>query len=638
MTFTQEKNKQAYLTVLLTYGRACLAIFCLSYCYFAVSSELFPPTRLVFSEPEKAKLTKPSVHSSKIKPAKTCGTSVSNIHLLQGEYNSSPLLNEQHTVEAVVTLISEHLKGFFIQAEPSTHDDNPLTSEAIFVYYPKLVPVTLLGHKIRLKGKVQEYYGRTQLTQVTGYIDCGLGDKISPIALSLPYQKWEKHEGMLVTFTEQLTVTDNQYLAKYGQLTLSRGRLVMPTQLFKPGSQAAQQLTQYNRNNRIILDDGNNQIMPEALAFQTTHFTGESPVRTGDTVTGLTGVLDYAFKQYRLLTVKPVKFLANKARPKAIKSHNSDLLKVASFNVFNYFNGDGDGQGFPAIRGAKTAIEFIQQRSKILAALSVIDADIVGLMELENDGFAADSSIADIVNGLNQRLGHGRYAYVSVAQQSLGTDAITVGLIYKPSRVALLGPAVTLNKSVFTQGNRPPLVQTFKELSSKQVFTVAVNHFKSKGGCARAKLANKAQKDGQGCWNQLRTEAANELSAWLASNPTGSQDEDILIMGDLNAYAQEDPIQRFIFNGYFDLLQKYLGRSAYSYRFAGQLGYLDHALANKALLSQVTAVQVWHINADEANVLGYRQSHTQVNWQNYFSESIYRSSDHDPVIIWLNLH
>ena len=62
-------------------------------------------------------------------------------------------------------------------------------------------------------------------------------------------------------------------------------------------------------------------------------------------------------------------------------------LKIVSFNVLNFFNGDGVGGGFPTSRGADTFSEFVRQRIKIYEAMKAIDGDIVGVMEIENDGF-----------------------------------------------------------------------------------------------------------------------------------------------------------------------------------------------------------------------------------------------------------
>jgi hypothetical protein len=144
------------------------------------------------------------------------------------------------------------------------------------------------------------------------------------------------------------------------------------------------------------------------------------------------------------------------------------------------------------------------------------------------------------------------------------------------------------------------------------------------------------QGDGQGCWNATRTAAAAYLvNTWLPGDPTGSGDPDYLIMGDLNAYARENPITAIESAGYSNLILSWMGSSAYSYIFDGQSGYLDHALAKTSLAAQVTGTTEWHINADEPAVIDYN---TDFNPSGYYSPDVYRSADHDPVLVGLGLY
>ena len=108
-------------------------------------------------------------------------------------------------------------------------------------------------------------------------------------------------------------------------------------------------------------------------------------------------------------------------------------LKVASFNVLNYFNDFGGGD---RCRGAENQFEFDRQEAKIVSALTAIDGDIVGLMEIENDG-GAGNSLAELVAALNAATAPGTYAYVDTGV--IGTDAIKVALIYQPAVVAPVG-------------------------------------------------------------------------------------------------------------------------------------------------------------------------------------------------------
>jgi uncharacterized repeat protein (TIGR01451 family) len=123
----------------------------------------------------------------------------------------------------------------------------------------------------------------------------------------------------------------------------------------------------------------------------------------------------------------------------------------------------------------------------------------------------------------------------------------------------------------------------------------------------------------------------------LATNPTGAGDSDILITGDLNAYAKEDPVSALRNTGYTDLIADRLGAGAYSFAFDGTWGYLDHALASSSLTAKVSGVTEWHVNADEPNALDYNEDFKSAGQLvSLYAPDAYRASDHDPVIIGLN--
>ncbi|MCG8376718.1 MAG: ExeM/NucH family extracellular endonuclease, partial [Chlorobiales bacterium] len=257
------------------------------------------------------------------------------------------------------------------------------------------------------------------------------------------------------------------------------------------------------------------------------------------------------------------------------------------------------------------------------------------LAEIENDGYGPDSALQNLVDGLNAAAQPGTtYALVDPGLPRLGGDEIAVALLFRVETVAPFGPAATTDAYPFDAKNRQPLAQTFSHLATDERLTVVVNHLKSKGSCESATDLNSDQGDGQGCWNALRVDAAVVLADWLATDPTGSGDPDVLIVGDLNAYAMEDPIAALKAAGYTDLIAGYAGADAYSYVYSGQAGYLDHALSNASLTPQVIGVTIWHINADEPRALDYNDHNQPALYQ----PNLFRSSDHDPVLVGLTLH
>lgn len=578
-------------------------------------------------------------------PVSQCGQPATPISAIQGSGGVSPLNGSLQHVEAVVSSDfqgSGNLNGFFVQ-QGSDADANPATSEGLFV--AANTPVNA-GDRVHIVGNVAETYGMTRLENVSSVEICSSGNALpAAVAVNLPFDSAgndpERWEGMLIHLPQTLTVTENYNLARYGEFLLSSGgRLWTPTQVAAPG-QAANDVAAQNGLNQLLVDDGSTLQNPDPVIYpQPAGLSTANSLRSGATVAGATGVLAYDFGVYRLQPTQPLTFSAGNPRPANPAPTGPGSLKVASFNVLNYFNGNGLGGGFPTARGANTLAEFNRQRAKIVAALHQLDADVVGLMEIENDGYAGTSAIADLVNGLNQLAGAGSYAFVNPGRGKIGSDEIAVGIIYKPAKVTAVGKVAILDSSVNPQfidtKNRPTLAQTFLDKASNKLLTVAVNHLKSKGS-ACDDVNDPDTGDGQGNCNLTRTTAATALANWLAGDPTQQGAANTLIVGDLNSYAQEDPISALKNAGYRNLLETMLGnQAAYSYVFDGAAGYLDHALANASLAAQVKTASEWHINADEPRALDYNvEFKTAGQVDSFYAADAYRSSDHDPLLVKL---
>ncbi len=560
-----------------------------------------------------------------------CGDEATLISAVQGSGSSSTLVGETHTIEAVVTGVFPALNGFFVQEETSDEDNLATTSEGLFIKSDKQV---VAGDVVRLQGDISESYGKTLLTATETNLNCGTA-AIAATTVSLPFASTDAQEaleGMLVTISSPLTVSDNYNLGKYGEVTLSNGRLFIPTNQHLPGSAEAINLKAANALNKVILDDGING-NPDNVIYPTGGLTAQNTLRSGDTVSQLTGMLDYSYGKYRIIPTQDPTFIATNARTDA-PDLNQGNLTIAGLNVLNLFNGDGNGGGFPTSRGADSVIEYERQITKTVAAIASMNADIVGLMEIENDGFDTNSTIVDLVNRLNTQLGADTYAVID-AGGAIGTDEIAVGLLYKPATVT---PAMPVKLNMDAIFNRPPLAQMFSLNENNEKITVVVNHFKSKGGCGSASGADTDQGDGQACFNAKRVTQAQTLMAWLNTDAELNTESDVLVIGDLNAYAMEDPIRAFTENGYTNLQQQFEGQNAYSYLFGGEFGYLDHALASSSLAAKTTDTKSWHINADEPLVLDYNLEYKSTQQQSdYYAADAYRMSDHDPVMVSVNL-
>lgn len=565
-----------------------------------------------------------------------CGADKTLISAVQGAGEASPLVDTLVEIEGIVTADfqgEDGLDGFFVTSLAADVDNDPMTSEGLFVYFTDTD--VNVGDHVRVQGTVDEYYDSTQLADVTQIAVCGTDEVASATSISLPLESQadlEAYEGMLVSLDQTLVVTNNYGLGRYGEVELATERLYQGTQVALPGD-AANAVEAANLTKKILLDDGSTAQNSDPSAYPAPGLSAENTLRTGDTVNAVTGVVTYSFSTYRIHPTVTPQFIATNAREDAPEQSEEADLRIASFNVLNYFNGDGQGGGFPTSRGADSEEEFVRQEAKLVSAISAMQADVVGLMEIENDGFGEFSAIASLVNALNDADSANNYAFVDFNVAQIGTDEITTALIYRADKVEEVGTAAITTDYPFDYSNRAPIAQSFKSLSTDEVFTVSVAHLKSKGSCGDDN--NDDLGDGQGCWNEIRTEAADAFTDWLDNKPTGVDDEDIILVGDMNAYAMEDPIRKFDEKGYKNVVAELDGDTlSYSYSFSGRAGSLDHALATESLLSKVVAANDWHINADEPIVLDYNLEFKSEGHQStLYAEGPYRASDHDPVIV-----
>ncbi|MGR5158659.1 ExeM/NucH family extracellular endonuclease [Vibrio owensii] len=642
---------------------------------------------------------------------------------IQGEGDTSPFIDgypyitdEDHFVTGVVTAVTTDLtKGFYLQALES--DNNDKTSEGLFIHTDVADTALKAGDVVCVKGKVQEYYSNTQLaSDANSYVKTGTSDipRVTDLVIKegeTLRDALERHEGMQVELTSasDLFVTRNfsyDYDSRRNNMMLSHeAPLFKPTQLHAAESDAAVELAKDNAANRVYLEsDGkapNGQIpyYPDFAKDADQDGSSEQHIRLGSRVEGLQGVVAYSYNEYRLIATNEVdntNFVTSGegfdvARKDAPAIADSDL-RIASFNVLNYFNSVADsGHENPTgqNRGATNLDEFLIQQAKIVAAMNKMDADIIGLMEVENNGFGDSSAVKNLVDALNAEIEdtEDHYTYVEIADQDkyqdeyFGSDAIMVAILYRANEVTpkeaakvIVTPEQHIEENTITRGDdaegnpaydkyqRHSLLQTFTVKETGKDLSVVVNHFKSKGSeCIEEWIAgveDSEPADLQGNCNNFRVSAANVVGDALKGI-----EGDVLVMGDLNAYGMEDPLLtltdyskekygRDIYTaayttigggelqvektkiekgyGYHNLNTVLHGADTFSYTYSGELGNLDHALASNSLAQKVVAIEDWHINSLESNLFEYSSKYTgdMPKYKDAFS-----ASDHDPVII-----
>lgn len=583
-----------------------------------------------------------------------CTTPAEDLTLLsevQGPGDFSPLHGDEVTVRAVVTLAASTLDGYFLQEEPADEDGDPSTSEAVFVYDPRGdLPAT--GSTIELIDRVTSFRDLTQFSFPSIEV-CDVAPvtiPATPLTLPLDDTGRESLEGMVVATTQDLQVTRLFSAYRYGELGLALdGPLLQPTAVHAPDTVAATDLATDNAARQLVVNDRDeawSQFSPFPWELFDEDLSAGDTMLAGDVV----GPLNFTFGEFKVEPIGRFPETVDTDEIAAVPTL-TDGNDVAAFNVLNYFNTFGDSA---VLRGATNAEDFALQTAKIVDAILEMDAAVLGLVELENDyedHYDGDPStvpsIQTLVDALNEQAGPGTYAWVVPGEDQLtdeglgggglGTDAIAVGFVYQPARATEVGTAMTFDIDAELTGdsenNRWPLAQTFDV--DGQTITLVVNHFKSKGSsCADTAgpgfdLGDDVGSDLTGNCNLVREYAAQRILDWVETKPTGATTPDTLVIGDLNAYDEEGPIRIFEDADWTDIVERD-GDDAFTYKFDGRFGRLDHVLASPSAKRLVTDAAVWQVNSRAPYGYLYDNS-PQDDYPLFFA-----SSDHDPVLVSLD--
>ena len=596
---------------------------------------------------------------------------------LQGTTDTSPFAGQRVTTRGVVTAAypTGGLNGYVIQTpgtggalDSATH----VASDAVFVYSSATASSVSIGDYVETTGTASEYFGLTQLT-VAAAADLAVLDAASvtapvPATVGFPETDAEREalESMLIAPQGDFTVSDVYTTNQYGEVVLASGTkpLIQPTEVARPGSAEYTATVADNAARKLVLDDGSsvNFFTASNQGIPVPYLSTEAPVTVGAAVTfDEPLVLDFRNSTWKLQPTEritgdtetadlPVSF--EDIREAAPRDVGGDL-RLAGFNVLNYFPTTGDQlsgctyyndrfgnpvtvQGGCDARGAANQASFERQQAKIVAAINGLDADVVSLEEIENSarfGQDRDAALSTLVDALNADLGADEWAFVpSPATVPANEDVIRLAFIYKKATAETVGESRILTDAPAFSNARQPLAQTFAPVGAPADadFVVIANHFKSKGSGSGvdADLG-----DGQGASNASRVNQAEALADFSTRVQSDAGTDKAFLVGDFNAYSQEDPIEVLRDAGYTDLGST--ETDEYSYVFGGLSGSLDHVLASPAAAEAVTGVDIWNINAGES--VGLEYSRYDYNAAPLYADGPYRSSDHDPVVVGLEL-
>lgn len=688
-------------------------------------------------------------------PCTDAGSSVMHktIGEVQGEGYSSPLIESGYTstdeylVTGVVSAVATSLvKGFYLYDADA--DGNPRTSDGVFVKTSAPVSQDMVGQQICVRAKVNEDYGMTTLlpTDNIWEVKNSTPVEVTPVKLERIDSDAETFRSTLerLEATPVILVNDMDselegeqtmrvsrtfsfdYSARRNNMVLAYQRPnPQPNQDHVAGSAEAKAQIAQNNDYRVVLEsdqrapDGQIPYYPEFASDPHNNY-----IRINDSVVGMKGVLHYSYNEFRLIptaNVTSANFIHNTPRtssPVLKQSYGEDgfTIKVATQNVLNYFNSPygGNDNAFGDNRGAESQQEFERQQAKLVEAIYGLDADIVGLMEIENNGFGDFSAIRELLEAINAKYYkedyrdrfsresiHNRYVFVGFDKNgdqvldqldTIGSDAITNGIIYRPSKVSVVSgkvipmpwqdapmildengkPVVDSKGELAESGKnyqRDTVTATFQVLNTGKQLTVSVNHLKSKGStCWDDYVGTKAiDHDAQGSCENFRIASAYHLGQEMAK--IGG---DQIVLGDMNSYAHEDPMlvltsnptgktlkaadyikvgKKWQFNGEqgpaitqtFGFINAVdyktpAGETSWSYSFNDEVGSLDHLLITSSLKSRLVDAVDWHINAPESSLFDYSnrfKGGNELEANPFYQENAFRSSDHDSAILAL---
>lgn len=232
---------------------------------------------------------------------------------------------------------------------------------------------------------------------------------------------------------------------------------------------------------------------------------------------------------------------------------------------------------------------------------SIQPADIYCFCEIE----CSDDILDYIATNFKQKTGR-NYTFVHDGLTKYGSDENDIlrksGFVYNQDVVKPYGANTATGVGMIY--SRFMRMQTFEEIASGKRFTISMNHFKA---------GNKD--DGEPTNAERRVENATQL---LSALPT-ALDPDILIMGDLNSYIDEDCLQLLIGAGYEEQIFKYNPDIFYPRWGYGKI--IDHAFANSTMAAQIKSANMYFVASNYA--LG--------------DESPIAYSDHDPYMVEIEL-
>jgi uncharacterized protein len=633
-------------------------------------------------------LSNPSPGTVSLDPATGTGTIVNDdafsltaIHAIQGSGSTSPLEGQVHVAQGIVTGIRS--TSFYIQTPDGSDDDDPATSEGLFVFvgFGNVPAWMALGDLVTVRGTVVEFIPPqdiyqlpiTQLASVDVIqLDATAQPLPEPVVLNVPLdpngglEQLERYEFMRVSIPQFLTTAPT----RPGSTDEYFGVIVGNVRPFRePGVDLQDQPLPSEAPANVPLWDFN----PELIRVKSNLLVGgaASPIRAGTVLQGLVGVLDYSFRRYTVLTTTAA--LPTIGLEPGGTAASLPLPQDVTIGGFNVENLSGTG-GVTFTRKANKISAVVRNYLHYPDVLGIIE--VAGLPTLQtlagiistDAGVAADPQYSAhvLADSGSQRLGFllktaevapgvPRVELLSIEERGAG-----LGMVCPDGSTTNTDPA---NGPVGLLNDRAPLIIEARiNAANDASYDVIVinNHLKSLIGVDSRDDASGAYAcfndtenpgGGEGRRNRAKRQQNAEYLALLVDElQLENPGKPIVLVGDFNAFEFND--------GYADLIGTIAGTPSsddetvvpddglelvsptliplallvdadqrYSYVFGGNAQVLDHVLINEAVVDTTTAV---------------RKEFARVNADFTYADATdtgvpFRSSDHDPTQAYLTV-
>jgi predicted extracellular nuclease len=483
------------------------------------------------------------------------------IWAIQGDDDRSPYVLDEATTVGVVSGVFPELEGFWIQSAES--DDDPLTSEGIFVFVAAGRLSVSEGDLVEVHGHIRETGQQTQI-EVASLEDIQVLQQDStlplPIELDPPLddqesqQYYEALEGMLVQVSEEAVATSPT--SKYGEYTLVLSKYGLDR--VWQGEQAGFLIT---------VDDGSSEVHYDSSTL-------EYAIQTGDSVTGLQGPLAYTYGVFKIEPLTIPEIIPGREAPQDLTALSEEEFSLMTWNVENLFDILVPHPSDPPLpRKADYDLDLTKIANTILAAGS---PTVIGLQEVENLGILEDLAGHELLEG---------YGYIPILLEGSDSRGIDVGYLVRGDRARVIDAQQYPAPEGLTS-RHPLLIQVEVEsISGSITLYVINNHFLSMSG---GELATEPRRSAQAAWN------VNIVERILAEDP----DAYVAVLGDLNSYFESKPIDVLREAGLRHVFEILPEEERYTYIYQGASQTLDHILVSAGLMETLKRVEILHADAD----------------------------------------